>query len=123
MADPLIPGPQPVGEAPIPASTAEVAVEGRSPLRGALAGRAVRGRIGANAALVSGLIILGALMLVALLAGVISPHDPVKQEIDTTPAAPGSAGHLLGTDQLGRDVLSRPLHRGPRLAGNGRWST
>jgi peptide/nickel transport system permease protein len=73
-------------------------------------GRAVRGKLGANASLISGLAILGALILVALLAGVISPEDPVHQEIDNTLAAPGSAGHLLGTDQLGRDVLSRLLH-------------
>jgi peptide/nickel transport system permease protein len=41
---------------------------------------------------------------------VISPHDPLKQEIDNTLAAPGAAGHLLGTDSLGRDTLSRLLY-------------
>ncbi|HVY77534.1 MAG TPA: ABC transporter permease [Solirubrobacterales bacterium] len=109
--DPLVPGPQPIGEgAPIPAPTSEVGVEQRYPLRGAAFGQAVRGRIGANASLISGLIIVGLLMAVAILAGVLSPHDPVKQEIDNTLAPPGAAGHLLDTDQLGRDVLSRLLH-------------
>jgi peptide/nickel transport system permease protein len=98
------------GQAPPPASTPEVGVEQRYPLRGAAFGSMVRGRIGANASLVSGLVIVGSLMLIAILAGVLSPHDPVTQEIDNTLAAPGSAGHLLGTDQLGRDVLSRLLH-------------
>lgn len=70
----------------------------------------VRSRVGANVALVSGLVIIGALMLAAILAGVISPHDPAKQEIDNTLAPPFSPGHLLGTDQLGRDTLSRLLY-------------
>lgn len=107
--DPLIPGPAPAG-APLPPSSSEVGVEQRYPLRGAAFGSMMRGKIGANVSLISGLVIIGTLMVVALLAGVISPHDPVEQEIDNTLAAPGSAGHLLGTDQLGRDVLSRLLH-------------
>ncbi len=104
--------PDPVAPAgpPVPASTAEVGVEQRYPLRGAALGRAVRGRVGANASLVSGLVIVGTLMLIAILAGVISPHDPIKQEIDNTLAPPFSPGHLLGTDQLGRDTLSRLLY-------------
>lgn len=109
--DPLIPGPRPVREGPpLPPSTSEIGGEERYPLRGAAVGSMVRGRIGANASLVSGLVILGTLMLIAILAGVLSPHDPVKQEIDNTLAAPGSPGHLLGTDSLGRDTLSRLLH-------------
>jgi peptide/nickel transport system permease protein len=110
-SDPLVPGPAQLGgEPPLPASSGEVAVEERYPLRGAAFGSMVRSRIGANAALVSGMAILGVLMLLAILAGVISPHDPIQQEIDNTLAAPGSPGHLLGTDQLGRDVLSRLLY-------------
>jgi peptide/nickel transport system permease protein len=109
--DPLPPGPQPIGEgAPIPASTAEVGVEQRYPLRGAALGRAVRGRVGANASLVSGLVILGTLMLIGILAGVIAPDDPVKQELDNVLASPFSSGHVLGTDQVGRDTLSRLLY-------------
>jgi peptide/nickel transport system permease protein len=107
--DPVVP--QPLGDGPpIPASTAEVGMEQRYPRRGAALGRAVRGRIGLNASLISGLVIIGLLMLVAILAGVISPYDPVKQEIDNTLAPPFSPGHLLGTDQLGRDTLSRLLY-------------
>lgn len=105
--DPMISGPKPIGEGP-PPSTSDVDVERRYPLRWAAG--SLRGKVSANASLVSGLSIVAALMLVAILAGVISPHDPMKQEIDNTLAAPGSAGHPLGTDQLGRDVLSRLLH-------------
>jgi peptide/nickel transport system permease protein len=104
-SDPATPG-----RPPIPASTAEVGVEQRYPLRGAMLGRAVRSSIGSNASLISGLVILGILMLIGIFAGLIAPHDPVKQEIDNTLASPFSPGHLLGTDQLGRDTLSRLLY-------------
>lgn len=110
MAGPLAPGPRGLGEPSLPASTSEVGVEERYPLRGAIFGRLVRGGIGANVALVSGLVIVGTLMAIGILAGVLSPYDPVQQEIDNTLAPPGSPGHLLGTDHLGRDVLSRLLH-------------
>jgi peptide/nickel transport system permease protein len=102
-------GGAPSGEAG-PASTAEVEIEYRSPLRPAAVGRFVRSTVGANAELAIGATIVGLLILAGLLAGVLAPHDPVKQEIDNTLAAPGSPGHLLGTDQLGRDTLSRLLY-------------
>jgi peptide/nickel transport system permease protein len=49
------------------------------------------------------------LFLVALLAPVISPHDPIATEPDNAYLPPLSAAHLLGTDELGRDLLSRVL--------------
>ena len=49
------------------------------------------------------------LFLVALLAPVISPHDPIATEPDNAYLRPLSSGHLLGTDELGRDLLSRAL--------------
>lgn len=94
----------------VPASTAEVEVESRSPLRGQAFGRAVRGRIGADASLLIGFGILGVMVLMGLLAGVLAPTDPSDQDISNALVPPGSPGHLLGTDQLGRDVLSRLLY-------------
>ncbi|RMF40046.1 MAG: ABC transporter permease, partial [Alphaproteobacteria bacterium] len=52
------------------------------------------------------------LALVALLAPWIAPHDPLAQDLLLQKRPPiwadrGIAGHLLGTDSLGRDVLSR----------------
>ena len=47
-----------------------------------------------------------ALALIAILAPVIAPFDPIKQDL-TNPIAGPSARHLLGTDEFGRDVLSR----------------
>jgi peptide/nickel transport system permease protein len=59
-----------------------------------------------NPALVAGLIVVGALVLIAALAPVIAPFDPVKQDLQNSLLPPGGV-HLLGTDKFGRDVLSR----------------
>lgn len=51
------------------------------------------------------------LVAIALLAPVISPFDPLEQDLIAAAAAPGQEpGRLLGTDSLGRDVLSRMIH-------------
>jgi len=50
-----------------------------------------------------------ALALVALAAPVIAPYDPLAQDILQRLKGP-SAAHWLGTDQLGRDVLSRIIY-------------
>jgi len=60
-------------------------------------------------------VILAVLALVALFAPLISPHPPLKanlRERNTPPVwfAEGSSTHLLGTDTIGRDVLSRLIH-------------
>jgi peptide/nickel transport system permease protein len=67
---------------------------------------------------VGGLIVL-ALILMALLAPVISPYDPrqiIREENHRVPVyvAPGST-YLLGTDHVGRDILSRIIH-GARIS-------
>ena len=51
---------------------------------------------------------LVALVFVAIFAPVLAPHDPISQNLGN-PIAPFSAEHPLGTDDLGRDVLSRLL--------------
>src|SRR5262249_55052668 len=48
------------------------------------------------------------LVLVALFAPLLAPYDPIKQDL-ANPLADISPEHLLGTDDLGRDVLSRLL--------------
>ena len=47
------------------------------------------------------------LFLVALLAPLISPHDPIAVNADNAYLPPLSPGHLLGTDDLGRDILAK----------------
>jgi len=54
------------------------------------------------------LVVVLVLGLLALLAPVIAPYDPTA--ISGSFAAPPSAEHWLGTDQIGRDVLSRLLY-------------
>jgi peptide/nickel transport system permease protein len=60
--------------------------------------------------LVASLVLLS-LVLLALLAPWIAPHNPIAVDPDRARLAPGP-GHLLGTDELGRDVLSRVLWGG-----------
>jgi len=67
-----------------------------------------------------GLTIVIALAICALLAPQIAPHDPNEQNLLTTFLPPawmhdGDRAYLLGTDSLGRDVLSRLIY-GARVA-------
>ena len=48
-------------------------------------------------------------LLLSVFADLVAPHDPVAQAVEARMAAP-SAEFLLGTDKLGRDVLSRIIH-------------
>ena len=43
----------------------------------------------------------------ALFAPLITTHDPTDQDLESLLLRPGSSGHLLGTDNFGRDVFSR----------------
>lgn len=58
----------------------------------------------------AGLLLL--LVLSALLAPALSPHDPDAGSIRLRLGAIGTPGHPLGTDEQGRDMLSRLLHGG-----------
>jgi peptide/nickel transport system permease protein len=70
--------------------------------------------------LLIGAIIVGATAVVAVIAPLLTPHDPFAQNLAARFIPPawmegGSADHLLGTDQLGRDYLSR-LILGARIS-------
>ena len=54
------------------------------------------------------LLIIGVLLLCAAAAPQLAPHDPSTQELASRLAPPSSA-HWFGTDELGRDVLSRVI--------------
>jgi peptide/nickel transport system permease protein len=58
--------------------------------------------------LVGGAAVLGVITLLALLAPVVAPYPPEAVELGARYQAP-SLAHLMGTDALGRDVLSRAL--------------
>jgi len=66
---------------------------------------------------VGGAVVFVLIVLSALLAPVISPHDPLSVDIRHRMAPPawmegGTREHLLGTDQIGRDLLSRVIWGG-----------
>jgi peptide/nickel transport system permease protein len=64
-----------------------------------------------------GLVLLGVLYFVALLAPFLAPFDPIAQPKDIVAMSylgPGN-GHWLGTDQFGRDVMSRIIY-GARIS-------
>ena len=64
----------------------------------------------------AGLVILVLLYLVALLAPLLAPYDPIAQrDIVTTSYLKPSVQHWLGTDRFGRDILSRILY-GARIS-------
>ncbi len=55
-----------------------------------------------------GSVLLGGIVLAALLAGVLAPHDP--RTISGQPVSTPTARHPLGTNDLGQDLLSIWLH-------------
>jgi peptide/nickel transport system permease protein len=71
-------------------------------------GRRRRGR--RNVTLMVGLGLFALIVLCALCAPLLTGQDPIKQNLNVAYRGPGTAGHLLGTDDLGRDVLARMLY-------------
>jgi peptide/nickel transport system permease protein len=65
-------------------------------------------RLLANPLALAGLLVVGSLFAVSLLAPLIAPHDPGAIDLKNILMPPGP-GHWLGTDQLGRDILSRMI--------------
>lgn len=78
-----------------------------------VAGRA-RGRTPAlflrNRSGMAGAVLLAVVLLGALLAPVLAPHAPGAVHFETPFQLPRTVGFPLGTDDLGRDILSRILH-------------
>ncbi len=74
----------------------------------AAAGRAYLGLrlFGRNRLAVLGLAIIVALVALALFAPQIAPYDPIATDLTNRLQAP-STSHLLGTDEVGRDIFSR----------------
>jgi len=98
----------------IPASPAIEEILGPSP------GQLLRRRIFGHRGLMIGGAILGIIFLLALLAPALSPQDPYQQNLMARMAKPvwhpeGTWKHPLGTDQVGRDYLSRLLY-GARIS-------
>ncbi len=80
----------------------------------------MRRRARSHAGLIIGMTIIALFLIVAIFAGVLAPHDPYAQTLSNRLADPiwgpkGNWQHILGTDALGRDVLSRLMY-GARLS-------
>ena len=75
-------------------------------------------RFARNKAAVVGLVVVAAFVLIAVFAPLIAPYDPIKTDWGMIRKAP-SAAHWFGTDELGRDVLSRVIYgaRASLMAG------
>jgi peptide/nickel transport system permease protein len=88
---------------------------GPTPGPGATAGLgSARGRVWRsllhNPLGLAGAIMLAVVVLVGLLAPIIAPHGPAEVHFDAPFQSPGTVGYLLGTDDLGRDILSRMMY-------------
>ena len=79
-------------------------------MRGAPVERAKRRRRQRNVPLAAGLALLLLIVLAAVFAPLLTHWDPIEQDLVNARSAPGTSGHLLGTDALGRDVFSRLLY-------------
>ena len=55
-------------------------------------------------------VILAAILVAAVFAPWVAPHGPNEQDITLRLKPPGTPGHPLGTDEVGRDILSRLIH-------------
>jgi len=102
--------------ATLPSGTAVEAADGRLARSGSRSWR----KVARNPAALAGALILLAVVVAAIGADWIAPHDPAKQSLVRRfmpPAwsAGGSPTYLLGTDQVGRDILSRMIH-GARIS-------
>jgi peptide/nickel transport system permease protein len=68
-------------------------------------------RLRRNRAALGGLFLVGFLAVLAVLAPIVAPLDPIAQDLDAR-LLPPSRQHWLGTDDLGRDLLSRMIYGG-----------
>jgi peptide/nickel transport system permease protein len=64
-------------------------------------------RLVRNPLAVLSLVVLTVAIVVAVLSPWLAPYSPDQTDFSHTFSPPGTPGHLLGTDDLGRDVLSR----------------
>jgi len=67
-----------------------------------------------NPTAMAGLVILSVMGLMALCAGWLAPYDPIRLSLAERLQPPGMA-HWFGTDEMGRDILSRVMH-GARIS-------
>ncbi|WP_229745118.1 ABC transporter permease [Sediminivirga luteola] len=77
-----------------------------------LPGRRPRTVTGRNLQVGVALVIIAVVVLSSVFAPLVAPHDPLLSDPASKYLPPGSPGHLLGTDDQGRDLLSRIIWGG-----------
>lgn len=102
----------------LPSALEAASLDQAPPRRSALTNFLV-GSLG-HGGLMAGGIVLAAIILIALAAPLIAPHDPYAQNLARRLIPPvwdarGTWDHILGTDKLGRDYLSRLIY-GARIS-------
>lgn len=96
-------------------------VAARSPKEGARKGRMIwrLGRLVGNSTVAISVLLLALFIVLAIFAPQIAPHDPTSPDLMNRLSPPmglgGTSANFLGTDHLGRDVLSRLIF-GTRIA-------
>ncbi len=90
----------------VPLDDVEVSPRRETPMR-----RFIR-RFMSQPVAVASATVLFLIFLSAVFAPVLAPYDPNATDLTSVLLGPGEEGHILGTDHLGRDVLSRLLFAG-----------
>lgn len=104
MSDSLAMGAERVVE-PVGLNRAPESAAPRQPAAALSLARRIRSGILASRTLTAGLLLLGTLLVFAAVTAVVLPN-PNRQDLAASLTRPGSAGHLLGADYLGHDVLA-----------------
>lgn len=90
------------------------------PKAGTVRRKGILARAASNPAFLFGAILLGLIVIMAILAPLLAPYDPLAQDMLRRTVSPfwmadGNWAHPLGTDGLGRDYLSRIIY-GARIS-------
>jgi peptide/nickel transport system permease protein/oligopeptide transport system permease protein len=90
---------------------AEAILAGEGPSEGATLLDSLRDMLRANRAALAGLIVILLIALMAILAPLLAPYDPYLVALKDR-LKPPSAAHLMGTDEIGRDIFTRVMYGG-----------
>lgn len=71
-----------------------------------------RGKLRRNATLIAGATVLGVVIVAVIAAPLLTPYNPDTLDPLRPLVPPLSPGHILGTDQYGRDIFARILYGG-----------
>lgn len=97
------PGPAPLDPKPVPTANSVVK---RPPGPWVMLWK----KFSRNPFAMGGLIVLLFFIIIAFLAPLLTPYDPAAIDLMKANLGPGATDHLLGTDELGRDIFTRLLY-------------